>query len=117
MEIKDMVDGINDEIEKLTAVRNTLQSINGNKSGSKTKGHRVFSAATRKRMSLAQKRIWRDKGKATKTSHKTTHKKKGFVMSAAARAKISAAQKRIHAEKKAAVSNQPVHHEAELVAS
>jgi hypothetical protein len=95
-------------VEKLDQAISVIESLNGSGTSPDTnQPKRIISAASRRKMALAQKARWARAGKGSqpaKEASGSTHKK-GHTMSAAARRKIAAAQRarwaRVKAGKKA----------------
>jgi hypothetical protein len=97
-------------VEKLDQAISVIESLNGSgTSGSATQPKRIITAASRRKMALAQKARWARVGKeikpavvATKTSSSAAKR----TMSASARRKIAVAQKarwaKVRAEQKKA---------------
>ena len=95
-------------VEKLDQAISVIESLNGSGTSLDTNPpKRIISAASRRKMALAQKARWARAGKGSqpaKEASGSTHKK-GHTMSAAARRKIAKAQRarwaRVKAGKKA----------------
>ena len=95
-------------VEKLDQAISVIESLNGSGTSPDTnQPKRIISAASRRKMALAQKARWARAGKGSqpaKEASGSTHKK-GHTMSAAARRKIAKAQRarwaRVKAGKKA----------------
>ncbi|HVR26487.1 MAG TPA: hypothetical protein VMU26_24560 [Candidatus Polarisedimenticolia bacterium] len=83
-------------VEKLDQAISVIESLNGSGTSPDTNPpKRIVSAASRRKMALAQKARWARAGKAShpaKEATGSTHGK-GHTMSAAARRKIAAAQR------------------------
>lgn len=97
-------------IEKLDQAISVIESLNGSgTSGNATQPKRIISAASRRKMALAQKARWARMGKEIQPVAlvaKTSSSAAKRTMSASARRKIAAAQKarwaKIRAEQKKA---------------
>jgi hypothetical protein len=91
-------------VEKLDQAISVIESLNGSGTSPDTnQPKRIISAASRRKMALAQKARWARAGKGSqpaKEASGSTHKK-GHTMSAAARRKIAAAQRARWAKVKA----------------
>jgi hypothetical protein len=91
-------------VEKLDQAISVIESLNGSGTSPDTsQPKRIISAASRRKMALAQKARWARAGKGShpaKQASGSTHKK-GRTMSAAARRKIAAAQRARWAKVKA----------------
>jgi hypothetical protein len=95
-------------VEKLGQAISVIESLNGTGASRKaTRPTRIISAASRRKMALAQKARWARAGKASQPAAAagSVHKK-GHTMSASARRKIAVAQRarwaKIRAEQKKA---------------
>jgi hypothetical protein len=97
-------------VEKLDQAISVIESLNSlGTSGNATQPKRIISAASRRKMALAQKARWARVGKEIKpvvVTAKTSSSAAKRTMSASARRKIAAAQKarwaKVRAEKKKA---------------
>ena len=91
-------------VEKLDQAISVIESLNGSGTSPDTsQPKRIISAASRRKMALAQKARWARAGKGShpaKEASGSTHRK-GHTMSAAARRKIAAAQRARWAKVKA----------------
>ena len=95
-------------VEKLDQAISVIESLNGSGTSPDTnQPKRIISAASRRKMALAQKARWARAGKGSQPAKEATGSThgKGHTMSAAARRKIAAAQRarwaRVKAGKKA----------------
>jgi hypothetical protein len=91
-------------VEKLGQAISVIESLHGSGSSHQTsQPKRTISAASRRKMALAQKARWANARKESQPAAGSVHKK-GHTMSASARRKIAAAQRarwaKIRARKK-----------------
>jgi hypothetical protein len=83
-------------VEKLDQAISVIESLNGSGTSPDTNPpKRIVSAASRRKMALAQKARWARAGKGSRPAKEETGSThgKGHTMSAAARRKIAAAQR------------------------
>jgi hypothetical protein len=83
-------------VEKLDQAISVIESLNGSGTSPDTNPpKRIVSAASRRKMALAQKARWARAGKGSQPAKEATGSThgKGHTMSAAARRKIAAAQR------------------------
>lgn len=95
------------EIEQLDQIISGIESLNGAGAGHKTiHSTRIVSAASRRKMALAQKARWASMRQQSTSGKTTIHAPAKRTMSASARKKIAAAQKarwaKVRAEQKKA---------------
>jgi hypothetical protein len=100
MSVQNIIETLDREIANLTQVRTLLAGLNGSSANSSAgNGKRVFSAAARRKMAVAQKARW-----ARHAPNGQARTARSRVVSASARRKMAAAQKRrwaaFHAAKK-----------------
>jgi len=91
-------------VEKLDQAISVIESLNGTGSSrNATQPTRVISAASRRKMALAQKARWANARKESQPAKAVTGSahRKGHTMSASARRKIAAAQRARWAKVKA----------------
>jgi hypothetical protein len=92
-------------VEKLDQAISVIESLNGTGSSrNATQPTRVISAASRRKMALAQKARWANARKESQPAKAVTGSahRKGHTMSASARKRIAAAQRARWAKVKAA---------------
>jgi hypothetical protein len=106
-ELREKRDRALSEVEKLNQVISGIESLNGiGMSHNTNQPKRTVSAASRRKMALAQKKRWASLKEVSQSVSAPSSAPKKRFLSAAARKKIAAAQKarwaKIRAEKKAA---------------
>ena len=81
-------------VEKLGQAISVIESLHGSGSSHQTsQPKRTISAASRRKMALAQKERWANSRKESQPAAAAGSHKKGHTMSASARRKIAAAQR------------------------
>jgi hypothetical protein len=89
-------------VEKLDQAISVIESLNGSGSSHQaSQPKRTISAASRRKMALAQKARWANARKESQPSAAGSVHKKGHTMSASARRRIAAAQRARWAKLKA----------------